>query len=98
MTEQPEMPLFTTRQTAHALGMSVERLRTMVDRGIITPRFQAPGARGTWFFHADDIRALLANADQRKRVYRARRAPSKYPMNGLQPVRKRPYRGRGSGL
>ena len=93
MTEIEPGTLFTTRQTAHALGINYAQLIYMIRNGEAFPAYQLPGTKGAYMWTRTEIERLLA-AGQNARGFRRRRVRTKYQMNGLQPVPPRPRRRR----
>jgi hypothetical protein len=90
--------LYTTRQTAHALGVSPQTVQLMQRNGQITAYLKSPGLRGHYFYHPDEIRRLLATAGTNRRIYRARKRRAKYELDGMRPITPSPRRGRNSGI
>lgn len=90
MTDASE--LLATRQAAHALGITVGQLTYMRLSGEASPAYQVPGDRGDYLWTRAEIQRILDSSDRQRRAFRRRRVRSKYPMDGLQLVRPRPYR------
>lgn len=86
----PANELMTSRQTAHALGITVPQLSYMRNQGEATPTYKIPGSRGGYLWSRTEIQRLLDLSD--RRTFRRRRARTKYPLDGLVPVMPRPRR------
>lgn len=84
--------LFTTRQAAHALGISITQLNYMRLNGECSPTYRLPGGRGELLWTRAEIQRLLDSSDRQRRAFRRRRQRSKYPLDGLLLVQPRPYR------
>lgn len=82
MAEIPN--LMTTRQVAHALGMTVAQVNSMRKRGEINSLCQL--GRGAHMWDPDEVRRVLRNGDARKRVFRQRRDKKSSYDVGVHPV------------
>lgn len=95
----PDERPFTSRQAAHALGVSITALHSWRKTGFATPLWRLPGGRGEYLWAPDEIRRLLALGNKRRRIYKARKVkPRRQPMDGLIIVKPMPRAGRGHGL
>jgi hypothetical protein len=94
MSEVLARDLLTTKQAAHALGISVHQLGYMYHHGEATPAYKIPGKRGGYMWTRAEVTRILDASDRQRRAFRRRRINVPYPLNGLQPVLPRPRKPR----
>ena len=82
----PRGGVLTSRQFAHAVGVTIGQLAAMREAGEATPTWQLPGERGDYLWTAAEVRQVLANSGNRRMFKRRRKARTKQPLDGLRPV------------
>lgn len=86
MNDVPVSHLLTSRQAAHALGLSKEQLFYMWKVGEATPMYRMPGGdRGALLWHVEEIRRLQGLKDRRS-FRRRRKLVMRDGLTGLAPV------------
>lgn len=86
----PPLALFTTRQVAQALGVSMNQVAYMRLNGTIQPAYRLPGDRGDFLFTRAEVERVLRLSD--RRIFRARRRRTVVTLDGLVPIAPRHLR------